>query len=114
MAICAGFSIAGWVSALMLGGLAAAKTAPGWLVFSSILIIHLAVLSVALRSAVTVNSRVRTAEYLFSQLGHISRTDPQQVTVTQDSLDIGYPTLVAVEDYPCVEATISASRHIDL
>ena len=67
MAVCAGFSMAGWTSALILGGLTAAKTAPGWLIFSSILIIHLAVLSLALRSAVTVNSNVRMAVDLASR-----------------------------------------------
>ena len=41
----------------------------------------------------------RTAEYLLGQLCRPAAAAAQQVGVPQDSINIGYTTLVAVEDY---------------
>ncbi|MEM8791887.1 MAG: hypothetical protein AAGE80_09715 [Pseudomonadota bacterium] len=59
MAFCAGMSMAGWGSAILLGGLAMAKLVPGWLLIAAIVGLHIAVVNVALWSAVSLHDRVR-------------------------------------------------------
>lgn len=60
MAFCAGLSMAGWGSAILLGGLAMAKMVPGWLLAGTILGLHIAVVGIALKSALVLHERLQT------------------------------------------------------
>ena len=58
MAFCAGMSMAGWGSAILLGGLGLAKVVPGWLLVVTVLGLHIAVVVVAIKSAIGLHQRL--------------------------------------------------------
>lgn len=58
MAFCAGMSMSGWGSALLLGGLGMAKTMPGWLLVLMIVGLHVVVVTVAVRAALSLHRQV--------------------------------------------------------
>ena len=58
MATCTGLSAGGWVSALVLSGLGASGSAPLFIVMATVAVIHLAILAVVLRSAVSLHRRI--------------------------------------------------------
>jgi len=61
MAVCAAFSMAGWSSALLLGGHAATNVAPVWVVILAVFVIHAVLLVLALRSTFLLHDRVQQA-----------------------------------------------------
>lgn len=62
MAFCAGMSMSGWGSALLLGGLGMAKAMPGWLLVAMILGVHVVVVTVAIRTALSLHRQVSAFE----------------------------------------------------
>ncbi|MEM7507882.1 MAG: hypothetical protein AAF415_14160 [Pseudomonadota bacterium] len=66
MAICAGLSIAGWSTALTLGGLAAAATMPGWLLIWSVAAAHVIAVTLAVKVACFVHNRVNCPKRRFA------------------------------------------------
>ncbi|MBY8974553.1 hypothetical protein KHP62_01965 [Rhodobacteraceae bacterium NNCM2] len=62
MAFCAGMSMSGWGSALLLGGLGMAKAVPGWLLVMMIVGLHVVVVTVALRMALLLHRHVSAFE----------------------------------------------------